>query len=74
MLLKVAVHISECLENAEQARQRANSITDPKLKADYEDIELRWLRLAESYRFVEQMERFLDDAQQKRATEGDRRS
>ena len=69
MLLKVAAHISECLANAEQARERAKVIADPQLKADYLDIELRWLRLADSYRFVEQMERFLDDAQQKRATE-----
>ena len=74
MLLKVAAHIRECLANAEQARERANAVIDPKLRADYLDIESRWMRLADSYRFVEQMERFLDDAQQKRAADDDRRA
>jgi hypothetical protein len=66
MLLKVADHICECLAHAEQARERAEATTDPQTGSDYLDIELRWMRLAESYRLVEQMERFLDDAHLRR--------
>ena len=62
MLHKVADQICECLAHAEQARERSATTPDPQLRADYLDIELRWMRLAESYRFVEQMDRFLDDA------------
>ena len=62
MLLKVSDKISDCLARAAEARERANSATDPGRRADLLDMELRWLRLVESYRFVEQADRFLADA------------
>ena len=62
MLLKISERIVECLERAAEARERASRATDPAQKSDFLDMELRWMRLVESYRFVEQANRFLDDA------------
>jgi GAF domain-containing protein len=59
MLLKLSNKIIECLAHAADARERANAATDPALKANLLDIELRWLSLVESYRFAEQPSRFL---------------
>ncbi|MGA7100003.1 MAG: hypothetical protein WB019_07005 [Pseudolabrys sp.] len=62
MLLKLSDQISECLSLAADARERANVVTDPRRKEDFLDMERRWLRLVESYRFVEQAARFLEDS------------
>jgi GAF domain-containing protein len=61
MLLKLSGQISECLALAADARERANAATDPRRKDDFLDMERRWLRLLESYRFVEQAARFVED-------------
>jgi len=66
MLRKIPEHILECLGRAAEARGRADDATDPILKSDYLEMELRWMRLAESYRFVEQANQFLDDAEHHR--------
>jgi len=62
MLLKLSDKISECLAHAAEARERAKAATDADQKAHFLDMELRWLRLVESYRFVEQASRFLKDS------------
>jgi GAF domain len=67
MLLKLSNRISECLAIAEDARERANDVTDPSLKAHLLDLEAHWLRVVESYRFVEQASRFLDDSHRLRS-------
>jgi len=61
MLLKLSDRISECLDRAADARDRANAATDPSIKSDFLSMELHWLRLVESYRFVEQADQFLAD-------------
>ena len=62
MLLKLSDKISECLAHAADARELANAAIDLGHKADHLDMERRWLRLVESYRFVEQAHLFLQDA------------
>jgi len=62
MLLNLSEKIKECLTRAADARERANAALDPSRKADLLDVELHWLRLVESYRFVEQVDRFLEDS------------
>ena len=62
MLLKLSDRISECLARAEDARERANDAADPIIKAHLLDLESHWLRVVESYRFVEQASRFLEDS------------
>ena len=69
MLLKLSDKISECLAHAAEARERAKAATDADHKADFHDMELRWLRLVESYRFVEQASRFLEDGHLARITQ-----
>lgn len=59
MLQQLAENIRECLAHAAKARERADSEADPQWKADLLDLERRWLFLADSYQFVEQLERFL---------------
>src|SRR5262245_28097286 len=66
MLLKISEQISDCLARAAEAREQARAVTDPKIKATYLDIARRWMMLAESYRFVERADQFLDDAQRDR--------
>ena len=66
MLLKISQQIADCLAKAADARERAQTITDPSIKAMYFDLERRWMKLAESCRFVERADRFLDDAERHR--------
>lgn len=61
MLLKVSEKIAECLMRAHEARQRAVCETNKKFQAEWLEMEKRWLRVAESLRFVEQANRLLDD-------------
>ena len=60
MLLKLSDKISQCVAHAADARERANAATDPSRRADLLDMELRWLRLVESYRFVPQVPSYQD--------------
>lgn len=66
MFFKVSAKINECLARAAAARECARTAADPDRKADLLDMELRWLRLVESYKFVEQADRFLADARAQR--------
>jgi hypothetical protein len=64
MLLRIAEDVRRCLERAAEARQRAQSQLDPERKAEFLEMEGRWLRLAESYRFVAQLEDFIFESKQ----------
>jgi len=66
MLLKISQQVADCLAKAADARERAQTITDPNIKAMYFDLERRWMMLAESFRFVERADQFLDDAERHR--------
>jgi hypothetical protein len=61
MLLRVSEQIRECLDRAAEAAERARSEADPERKAAFLDMERRWMLLVESFRLVEQAERFIDD-------------
>jgi hypothetical protein len=61
VLLKLSAHISNCLELAAQAEQRAMDTTDPAIRSDNERLAQSWRHLARSYQFVESLERFLAD-------------
>lgn len=62
MLLKLNVHISNCLDLAAQAERRAREAIDPDIRRDNEMLAQSWHLLARSYQFVESLERFLSDA------------
>ena len=58
MLNNVSENIRECLRHAEDCARKAAAQTDPSLKADFLDLERRWLILAESYEFTGRLNDF----------------
>jgi hypothetical protein len=54
--------IRECYRHVEDCARKAAAQTDPKLKADFLELELRWLFLARSYEFTERLTDFSDEA------------
>jgi hypothetical protein len=61
MLLKLSGHISNCLERAAAADQRAADSTDSATRGDNELLAQSWRHLARCYQFVESLERFLSE-------------
>jgi len=61
VLLKLSGHISDCLERAARAADRALQSTDPAIRCDNELLAQSCRHLARSYDFVESLERFLSD-------------
>jgi hypothetical protein len=58
MLNNLSAQISDCLRHAEDCARQAAGQTCPKLKADFLDMERRWLSLARSYEFTERINDF----------------
>ncbi len=48
MLQNLSADVRECQRRAEECRHKAELATDPLVKADFLDMELRWLNLAET--------------------------
>jgi len=67
LLLKISQQLSDCLARAAEARERADAALHPEIRQGYLDVERYWMRLADSLRFVETVDRFLDDASRNRA-------
>jgi hypothetical protein len=70
VLLRVSDQIRECLDHAAEAAARARSEADPERQAAFLDMERRWMLLVESFRLVEQAERFVDDGRAHRPVAG----
>jgi hypothetical protein len=58
MLNNLSEQIRDCLQHAEDCARKAAAQTDPTLKADFLDLERRWLVLARSYDFTERLNSF----------------
>jgi PAS domain S-box-containing protein len=58
VLEQLSDQLKECYERAAEARAKADASNDPTLKADFLDIERRWLALAGSYGFTESLQEF----------------
>jgi len=69
MLRNLPEHSRACRVRAAECREHANQITDAKLKADFQEMEQRWMHLARSYGFVESLQDFLIDAHRKASCE-----
>jgi hypothetical protein len=61
MLQNLSAEIGECYRLAEDCARKAAAQTDPKIKADFLDVESRWLFLARSYQFTESLSNFSDE-------------
>jgi hypothetical protein len=48
-------HVRECLRRAEESAERAKRAPNPDIRRDFLEIEGRWLKLARSYQFLEQL-------------------
>jgi hypothetical protein len=55
MLQKFSDEILECYQFADQGRRTADETDDLSRKQDYLDMEARWLQLARSPAFLEQI-------------------
>jgi hypothetical protein len=58
MLQKLTEEIAECYAHASECRERAKRTLDPATKGDFFGMERRWLSLAHSYEFAEQLSDF----------------
>jgi hypothetical protein len=67
MLHKSGDHVTDCIVRAADTERRAREATDSQLRQDLFDIAKRWRHLAESYQFVESLDRFIVDQKSPRA-------
>jgi hypothetical protein len=58
MLNNLSEQIRECLQHAEDCARQAAGQNCPRLKADFLDMERRWLFLARSYELTERVSAF----------------
>jgi len=72
MLQKVSPEVKYCLQHAEDCAERARGEPDPLLCRDFFDMEMRWLKLARSYQFVDQLNAFTSYNAQQRGALSDR--
>jgi len=68
MLAELSDHVSECIDRAADTERRAREATDPQLRQDLLDIAKRWRHLAESYQFVESLDRFIVEQKSQRVS------
>ena len=60
MLQKLSEEIQECYSHADQCRQRAEKAFAEKARQEFLDMEQRWLSLARSYAFAEQLSNYVE--------------
>jgi hypothetical protein len=58
MLVSLSDQVRECLRHAEDCARQAASLSDPRLRQDFLEVEARWLKLARSYEFTERLADF----------------
>jgi hypothetical protein len=63
MLQRLGDHISACLKRADQCKEAAAQESDERVKSQLLDMERQWRHVAQSYEFIESLERFLLDQQ-----------
>jgi len=66
MLLKLSNEIRECHLHAEECRRRAEAAIDSSTRTDFLEMEGRWLALARSYEFAEQLSNFTEPLSQRK--------
>jgi hypothetical protein len=58
LLQNLSDEIRLCYERAAEAKERADQVLDPEAKADFLNMERRWLLLARSHEFGERLDDF----------------
>jgi hypothetical protein len=59
MLQNLSANVRECQLRAEACRRKAELATDRMIQDHWLDMETRWLKLAASYEFCEQLSRYV---------------
>jgi hypothetical protein len=55
-MLPISVQAQECREYAEHCAQSARNQLDPQIRQSYLEMQRRWLGLARSYEFSDQLD------------------
>ena len=55
MLQKTQEDVAYCYQRAEESRRMGARETNPVRRQEYSDMETRWIKLAISYQFAEQL-------------------
>jgi hypothetical protein len=58
MLKVLTSDVRECYQHAQECARQAHAISNPELRRDFLDLELRWLKLARSYEVSERLKTF----------------
>jgi len=58
MLQKLSEKAAECYRLARNARQKAERASDEAIRRDYLALERRWVKLAQSYEFLQRVSTF----------------
>jgi hypothetical protein len=59
MLSKPSKDAVECLQRAAECELQANQAGDPIAKQSFSDLAARWRRIAETFEYIERVDRFL---------------
>jgi hypothetical protein len=60
MLRKPSTDADECLRHAALCELQAERASDPAAKQSFLDFAARWRRIAETFEYIERVDRFLD--------------
>jgi hypothetical protein len=60
VLQNLSEEIRECLRMAEECKRKSRAAWSPSAIQEYLEMERRWLDLARSYEFTEQLSRFTE--------------
>jgi hypothetical protein len=61
MLQKTQEDVAYCYQRAEESRRMRARETDPARQQEYSEMEQRWIKLAISYQFAEQLNTYQDE-------------
>lgn len=61
MLPKTQEEVAYCYQRAEESRRMGARETDPVRRQEYADMETRWIKLAISYQFAEQLNTYQEE-------------
>ena len=70
MLQKTQEDVAYCYQRAEESRRMGARETDPARRQKYSAMETRWIELAISYQFAQQLNTYHEDVHQRIEQQG----
>jgi hypothetical protein len=59
VLTKPSIDVADCLQHAAECQLQAERSGDPAAKQQFLDLASRWRRIAETFEYIERVDRFL---------------